>query len=273
MTINPQADELVTRVLIGLRDTEAPRGLENRIAARIAARQAQAAEARSNAPRIPFAGFWLYATAATVLAVLSLIGVSLRHQPQTTANVASTQVPQGFRLGSHSSAKEEGASAPAPAKTQAVQGFSPHISQGPTKTLVPQGFSLGSHNPAKEGGVLTPLVDDPDTIALAETLAPSRPAPCPSRPRSSSSSPPRAAASPSKSRSSTSSAPQPFAPPPKPASAPTSASSPRVSSAPSPPPKPSTQTLHPTPETKRSEAPQEQLKEHLSVTKPTSRAL
>jgi len=177
MTINPQADELVTRVLIGLRDTEAPRGLENRIAARIAARQAQAAEARSNAPRIPFAGFWLYATAATVLAVLSLIGVSLRHQPQTTANVASTQVPQGFRLGSHSSAKEEGASAPAPAKTQAVQGFSPHISQGPTKTLVPQGFSLGSHNPAKEGGVLTPLVDDPDTIALAETLAPSRPAP------------------------------------------------------------------------------------------------
>jgi hypothetical protein len=42
---------------------------------------------------------------------------------------------------------------------------------------VPRGFSLGSHNPNERGGVVTPPPTDPDTIALAETLAPSHPAP------------------------------------------------------------------------------------------------
>jgi hypothetical protein len=54
------------------------------------------------------------------------------------------------------------------ANTQVPQDLSPGENQ------VPQGFSLGSHRPLARSGVLTP---DPDTLALAETLAPSRPAP------------------------------------------------------------------------------------------------
>jgi uncharacterized protein (DUF1015 family) len=75
---------------------------------------------------------------------------------------ASTQVPQGFSLGSHTPAEEEGALTPE--STHVPQGFSlgshtpaeEEVVLTPESTHVPQGFSLGSHRLAEEEGVLTP---------------------------------------------------------------------------------------------------------------------
>jgi hypothetical protein len=97
--------------------------------------------------------------------------------PTKTSNLANTQDPED--LSPTSTQVPQGLS---PAITQVPQGLSPAITQvpqglSPAITQVPQGFSLGSHRSIEKAGVLTPASTDPDTLALAETLAPSHPAP------------------------------------------------------------------------------------------------
>ncbi len=175
----------IDQVLNALRATEPPTGLEQRIAARLA----QAAEARSlktedrtatppfsavilNAvkdTRILLAPANLYTTVGTVLTVviaLTTLAILHRH-PSTTAQ--SQFIP--FRTS-------------APAQTLAANTRTRlipyHTRSASTINQIPQGVSLGSHIPNQKAGVLTPASSqepDPDAIALAETLAPSRPGP------------------------------------------------------------------------------------------------
>jgi hypothetical protein len=172
------AETRIDQVLNALRDTEPPTGLEARITARIA----QAAEARtlttspfavkSNPAPTPFfavilnvvkdpcillAEANLYTAAATALTLLLTISAItiLHHKPHAIAHPNKPYAP--------------------------TQPSSLAQASNPGNTQVPQGFSLGSHTVNQRAGVLTPAPPqqpiDPDAIALAETLAPSRPAP------------------------------------------------------------------------------------------------
>jgi hypothetical protein len=127
-------------------------------------------------PRILRAPARLY-TAAAALALLITL---------TTIALTTTPVPRGFSLGSHSPMiKSAGVLTPAPnptpntsaaANTHESQASSLDSYASVATTPVPRGFSLGSHSPLKNAGALSPA-PNPDTIALAETRAPSHPAP------------------------------------------------------------------------------------------------
>ena len=167
MTPHPHnPDACIDHVLNALRTTEAPTGLEARIASRIA----QATEARTvttshfavilNAvkdPRISLAKARLYTVAAALTVLLTLTTLTLLHHRTPPAAAQSKPIP--------------------------IKPYTPAqpatLTQAPAliNTHAPQGFSLGSPIPPKNSGVLTPSPADPDAIALAETLAPSRPSP------------------------------------------------------------------------------------------------
>lgn len=176
-------DARIDQILNALRTTEAPVGLEERIAARLA----QAAEARTHSatasasptraissffavilnavkdPRILPVQAKIFATVAialTLLAALSVLHYRATTTQPETPSVATTPAPQGFSLGSHQVHQE--ATVLAPALSQA------------THDRAPQGFSLGAHPTQIAAEILAP---DPDAIALAETLAPSLAAP------------------------------------------------------------------------------------------------
>ena len=178
---NTYPDARIDQVLEALRTTDPPTGLEQRIAARLA----QAAEARTlntedrvatppflavilNAvkdPCISLAPAKFYSAAAFTV-VLALTTLTLLHNrtPTTTAQTIPTSHPQSgvphLRDG-----------------IIVAKVGSPVDAVSPT-TQVSQAFSLGSHNPLEAAPVpLSPSAQDPEAIALAETLAPSRPAP------------------------------------------------------------------------------------------------
>jgi hypothetical protein len=181
--MNQHPDQLIDQVLQALRDTQAPEGLE----ARIAARLAQAAEPRtlnssiSSAPGGPINSFlavildavkdprilfaepplYLWAAIAFILAVaiISTTFVVHRHE-QTTAQWNA--IPNMHYTAAHPSELTPANSELSKAANQASQGIIP-VSHA----------SLGSH-PSVEEAVSTP---DLDAIALAETQAPSHPAP------------------------------------------------------------------------------------------------
>jgi hypothetical protein len=176
-------DARIDQVLDALRTTEPPAGLEQRIAARLA----QAAEARAlstapfaatahpassspfavilNAvkdPRILLAPAKLYTVAAAVLTLLlALTTITLLHHrtPATTARTTPIVVTPPSNRGLEGAGLQSRHNAPARTTALATEGISHSSSQpsqtAPTSTTQP----------------------DPDTIALAETLAPSRPAP------------------------------------------------------------------------------------------------
>jgi hypothetical protein len=189
---NTYPDARIDQVLDALRTTEPPSGLEQRIAARLA----QAAEARTlntedrvatppflavilNAvkdPCISLAPAKFYSAAAFTV-VLALTTLTLLHNrtPTTTAQTIPTSHPQS------------GVPHLRDGIIVAKVGH-PVDAVSPT-TQVSQAFSLGSHNPLEAAPVpLSPSAQDPEAIALAETLAPSRapppqaPPPQPSRP-------------------------------------------------------------------------------------------
>ena len=184
MTPHPHnPDACIDHVLNALRTAEAPTGLEARIAARIA----QAAEARTvttshfavilNAvkdPRISLAKARLYTVAAALTVLLTLTTLTLLHHRTPPAAAQSKPIPIKPYTPAQPATLTQ---APALANTHAPQGFSLGSHSVLANTQVPQGFSLGSPIPPKNSGVLTPSPADPDAIALAETLAPSRPAP------------------------------------------------------------------------------------------------
>jgi hypothetical protein len=193
-------DACINHVLEALRTAAPPAGLEQRIAARLAqaaeARQASAPQPRPlittdiaaepsifttilNAarspkslftvistgarsaqwrdPRIPLTPARLYAAATALTLLVTLTTITLLHHHTPTTIAQSKPVPS--------------------ASTQSV-----NLAQtsAAANTHVPQAFSLRSPSPAKVAAVLTPApTEQPnlDTIALAETRAPSRPAP------------------------------------------------------------------------------------------------
>ncbi len=138
-------DQQLDRVLNALRDTPPPSGL----AARVNARLLQATE--SPARRTLFASPQHIAWAgAACAAVLALAVLATHYQPAPTVADLSSETP----------ATQASPSLPVPAAAQ----------------VAPR-FSVGSHTASlKIEGVLTPE-PAPDAIALAETLAPSHPAP------------------------------------------------------------------------------------------------
>lgn len=202
-------DARIDHVLNALRTAKAPTGLERRVAQRVAqrltARLAHTAEARTPTPsffaatdsrttpspfattgrraatspfavilhavkdpRIFFAEARPYTLPATALILLlAIVSItSLKHQSTQTATL-SKPTP------SHSYAPAQPAPRTAPSSQASI-----HRSQAPspTNTQVPQRLSLESPTATKASEPASPP-PDPDAIALAETLAPSRPAP------------------------------------------------------------------------------------------------
>ncbi len=175
-------DARIDQVLHALRTTEAPSGLEQRIAARLA----QAAEARTQSaitnpttfsyvtvilnavkdPRILLARaprYWAAAAALTLLIALTTLTLLHRRAPLTTAEIApnsSTPVAhKAFAPSLEGAGLQSRHNAPIRTAALATEGISPSASQ-PSQTAT-----------------TSTEQQDPDAIALAETLAPSRPAP------------------------------------------------------------------------------------------------
>lgn len=180
-------DFAIDRVLDALRTTEPPTGLEQRIAARLA----QAAEARAQSaattpspsyiavilnavkdPRISLAPAKFY-TAAAFTAIIALTTFTILHHrastntTQTASDIhAQSRVPH-LRDGALASKLAISPNAIA-IPSLGYAGRQPlHAASPNNPILVADG---ASHPPS-------PSAQDPETIALAETLAPSRPAP------------------------------------------------------------------------------------------------
>jgi hypothetical protein len=169
-------DARIDQILNALRTTEAPSGLEQRIAARLA----QAAEARTqsaitnpttfsyvtvilNAVKDPcssFVGAKLYTAAAALTLLLTLTTLTLLHRtPSTTARTLPTALT------------------PTPVRGLEGAGLqSRHNAPIRTAALATERISHSSPQPSPTAPTSTEQ-QDPDAIALAETLAPSRPAP------------------------------------------------------------------------------------------------
>lgn len=163
---NSYPDARIDQVLNALRTTDSPSGLEQRIAARLA----QAAEARMlstttnptssyitvilNAVKDPcswLAPAKLYtATALTLLVALTTLTLLRHHTSGTTARIAPILVTP-------------------PSSPGFEAADLPSRQNAPTRTAALAAEEIPHPTPA--------AVPDPDAIALAETLAPSRPAP------------------------------------------------------------------------------------------------
>jgi hypothetical protein len=181
---NSYPDTRIDQVLDALRTTEPPTGLEQRIAARLA----QAAEARTQSaashstpsyasvilnavkdPRILLAPAKLYSAAAlTVVIALTTLTILHRHPPANTAQI-------NFNSHSNPIAQEHAAAS----NFEGAELQSRH-------TLGFEGAGLQSRHTApasnpvlaeEASSPLPPSAQDPEAIALAETRAPSRPAP------------------------------------------------------------------------------------------------
>jgi len=178
-------DARIDHVLNALRTTEPPAGLE----ARLAARLANATEARPatnsffavilNAvkdPCISLAKTRLYTVAAALTLLLTITTITLFRHRTPSATAQSKPIPSQPNAPAQQPTSTQ---APSEPSTQSSSETGIHAPQPVVlaNTQVPQGFSLASHNPPKSSGVLAPPPADPDAIALAETLAPSRPAP------------------------------------------------------------------------------------------------
>jgi hypothetical protein len=189
---NTYPDARIDQVLDALRTTKPPTGLEQRIAARLS----QATEARTQtaaAPspiavilravkdrRILLGPAKLY-TAAPLALLITLTFAIIHHRfatnsAQANFNSHSNPVAQSQTAATSREAVALQSRHNLPTRTAALAAEG--ISAGETTTQVPRGFSFGSHTPLQTAGVLTPVPPpNPDAIALAETLAPSRPAP------------------------------------------------------------------------------------------------
>jgi hypothetical protein len=152
-------DARIDHVLTALRTTDPPAGLEARIAARLVQARSQSVAAPSffanllralKAPSLSVAPQNLYLPAASALTLLlAITTLSLLHNRTT-----SPSQPISYQ-------------SIAPTPSLATQ-------QASASTTTPEG-SLTTHtSPTIQ---LPPSAPDPDQIALAETLAPSRPAP------------------------------------------------------------------------------------------------
>jgi hypothetical protein len=142
-------DQLVDRVLTGLRDTQPAAGLEARIAARLTA------ASQAGTSRNPIFANMRYALAATAMAAMAvlLLATHFHRPPQYTAN-----------LNTDTDTKPVILSEAVRRTSRTAQSKDPDTSPRTTTLLTLSTTSI-------------PTKPDPDQIAFAETLAPSRPAP------------------------------------------------------------------------------------------------
>jgi hypothetical protein len=159
--MNPQpanTDARIDQVLNALRATDPPAGLE----ARIAARLAQAAQARTQAalsfPRPSFNAFGgaRFYTAAALTVLVALTTVTLIHN-RTTNATPSQSIP--YR------------------STAPALSFTLSDIAAPTTVLTAKVSNANLRAHPSTPTQRPPSAQDPDQLALAETLAPSRPAP------------------------------------------------------------------------------------------------
>jgi hypothetical protein len=153
-------DARVDHILTALRTTDPPAGMEQRISARLA----QAAQARTQSalslsrPSFNALGGARFYTAAALTVLIALTTVTVIHN-RTTSATQSQSIP--YR------------------STAPVLSSTLSETSTPTNALTPKVSlaNLRAHPSAPTQR--PPSAQDPDQIALAETLAPSRPAPLP----------------------------------------------------------------------------------------------
>jgi hypothetical protein len=196
--LNP--DVAIDQVLDALRATEPPTGLEQRIAARLA----QAAEARTLTPSPSAAASSLFAVilkavkhpaillalarrysvaipaALTILIALTAITVVHHRTPATTAQTLPVHDPQtrAPHLSDGAVVSKEGitpgtTALPSLEAAGLQSRYTPSASNPSLAGTVAHAPSPSAKDPAAQN----PAAQDPDQLALAETLAPSRPAP------------------------------------------------------------------------------------------------
>ena len=159
MNSQTHTDARIDHVLTALRTTEPPAGLEQRIAAHLAQASASRTQSALALPKPSyslFAGAKFYAAASCAI-VLALTTFTVLHNRITT----TTQSPS---IAYHSTTPTRTASS-----TQTASATQPQ----PTRSTIPTTRSVRTSAPT----ALPPSAQDPDQLALAETLAPSRPAP------------------------------------------------------------------------------------------------
>jgi hypothetical protein len=166
--MNPQLnpDARIDQILTALRTTDPPAGLEQRIAARLAHARAQPTLFLPRPSFFTFGAARFYAATACTL-LIALTTLTIFHRRSAT-NTAQTDF--------NTNATQDHASNSA-RTTQAHAGSS--ILDGAGIISLPvERFRRTALPAERTSSQLQPSAqDDPDQIALAETLAPSRPAP------------------------------------------------------------------------------------------------
>jgi hypothetical protein len=148
------ADERIDQILRGLNAAEVPARLEQRVIAKVAQRTAEVSDTRFVGWQALVARFSPYAVGAAVAVVLCTAYVGW------VSHRAPGAVEQGHLR------TDSGASAP-------------RVSESATPVNARRGVKARSAQRAEMDVATAPMAvaDDPDAVALAETLAPSHPAP------------------------------------------------------------------------------------------------
>jgi hypothetical protein len=168
MNSQPNPDVRIDQILNALRTTEPPAGLEQRIAARLAHARAQPTLFLPRPSFFTFGAARFYAATACTL-LIALTTLTIVHRRSAT-NTAQTDF--------NTNATQDHASNSA-RTTQAHAGSSILDGAG-IKSLPVERFRRTALPAERTSSQLSlSAQDDPDQIALAETLAPSRPAPPP----------------------------------------------------------------------------------------------
>ena len=200
--MNPHSDPRIDHVLHALRDVESPSGLEARIAARLTqaseSRRASASRSATKSlfaviltqslpkgkdPRILIAGAPLYTLAATSLVLLAALSLFALHSyhPGPTSIIRSQSSPQNSEAGAARNpdlSVAQKSNPGIPFERAALQSRH-HVNSANTalateaSSIRPQPTNFEPSAPPPDPAPPT----DPDTIALAETRAPSHPAP------------------------------------------------------------------------------------------------
>ena len=189
---NNETEARIDHVLHALRDTQPSPGLNARITDRIAERRLAITGSRTSSsslfvvilnavkdPRILFAEAPLYTLAAVSLAILAALSLTVfhSHRPTTTQSRISASVIQP----QSSAQNPEAIAAHKPNTSTHFEGagFQSRRTNNTANTVLAIEASSTRSQPTNFQPSATPTDPDtdPDTIALAETLAPSHPAP------------------------------------------------------------------------------------------------
>jgi hypothetical protein len=159
MNAQLNTDARIDQILTALRTTEPPAGLEQRIAARLAQARTQPTLPLPRPSFLTFVAARFYAAAAfTLLIALTTVAI-VHHRSSVSTAPTDFNAPSDRVLQDHAS-------------------NATHALETTELPMRPSTRPTTSALPAEaKSSQLPPSAQDPDQIALAETLAPSRPAP------------------------------------------------------------------------------------------------